>query len=510
MAGLLNRIRRFTDDAGRPTTLGFHVIGDAHTTTNPILGRGCTLTALQAVMIADAYGEHPGRPLQRAMSYEAACRAEVEPWFENALQVEALERGLPSDGSPARFAAETIGALFASGQGDPLLGRALAQYVNLLRTPTQIATDPAIVEALTERTGAAASPSTGGEGPTREELLLHLDRSATTVAPPSPPPVTTRQVAVEGASLRVIASGPADGPAVVLVHGFPELARSWQHQVTALASAGYRVLAADQRGCGGSTGPAEIEGYDIHHLIGDLLGLLDAEELERAAFVGHDWGAMVVSTLALLHPDRVTGVVTLSVPLLARGPASPLQLLSAAAGEGFFYMSYFQEPGVADAELDRDPADTFLRMFADPTDPPSEEVAEGSGLLARLPRSDRPPAWLGQEGLAVYVEEYTRTGFTPALNLYRNLDRNWETTADLDGAQVTVPTAFITGSRDQVNLMLPAQVMDGHVTDHRFTAYVEGAGHWVQQERPDEVNGLLLRFLRSLGSNGNETGREDR
>jgi pimeloyl-ACP methyl ester carboxylesterase len=324
--------------------------------------------------------------------------------------------------------------------------------------------------------------------------------------PTTHPSTRERRVATNGIELRVVEAGPDDGRPVVLCHGFPELAYSWRHQIPALADAGYRVLAPDQRGYGGSDRPDAIEDYDIHHLTGDLLGLLDDIGAEQAAFVGHDWGSIVVGSMALLHPERVAGVVAMSVPLLPRGPMGPVTLMRQLFGENFFYILYFQEPGVADADLGADPGETMTRMLAGLTLRPenaAEQIAglanpDGRGFVDRLPEVEELPAWLSRAELDHYIEVFSKTGFTGGINWYRNMDRNWETTPQLDGVHVTMPSAFITGSADPVNLMSPAAVMDGHVLDHRGNTIVDGAGHWVQQEAPDEVNAALLAFLGSL------------
>jgi pimeloyl-ACP methyl ester carboxylesterase len=323
--------------------------------------------------------------------------------------------------------------------------------------------------------------------------------------PTTHPSTVERRVSTNGIELHLVEAGPADGPTVVLCHGFPELAYSWRHQIPALADAGYHVLAPDQRGYGDSDRPEAIEDYDIHHLTDDLLGVLDDVGAEKAAFVGHDWGSMVVGQMALLHPERMTGVVAMSVPLLPRGPMSPIPLMRQVFGDSFFYILYFQEPGVADAELGADAGETMTRMLAglsvqvdDPADIAGLANPDGVGFVDRLPKPSALPDWLSQEELDHYIEVFTRTGFTGGINWYRNFDRNWETTPQLDGAHVTIPSAFITGSADPVNLMSPAAVMDGHVLDHRGNTIVEGAGHWVQQEAPDEVNAALLQFLGSL------------
>lgn len=310
-----------------------------------------------------------------------------------------------------------------------------------------------------------------------------------------------RTVSTNGIELHVVEAGEPDaGVAVVLVHGFPELSYSWRHQLPALAAAGHHVLAPDMRGYGRSSRPARIEDYDIAHLTGDLLGLLDDAGRERAVFVGHDWGALVVWSLALLHPERMAGVVGMSVPFLPRAPIPPTELMAKAFAGRFFYILYFQQPGPADADLGRDPATTMRRLLVDPGDPtaaldPARSADDGRGFVDRFPEPDRLPAWLGQDELGHYVAEFTRTGFTGGLNWYRNFDRNWELMAGVGDRNVTVPSLFIGGALDPVLVLNPPSVMDGRLDDHRGTVLVDGAGHWVQQEAPGEVNAALVSFV---------------
>src|SRR5262245_49375079 len=264
------------------------------------------------------------------------------------------------------------------------------------------------------------------------------------------------------------------GPLVILCHGFPELAYSWRHQMPALAAAGYHVVAPDQRGYGGSTRPAAIDAYDIHHLTGDLIGLLDHYGEDRAVFVGHDWGSMVVTDEALPHRDRTRAVVNMSVPFLARAPMSPITAMRNAFGdETFFYILYFQEPGVADAELGADPARTMRRLLASvrleegAMPDPSSFANDGRGFVERLPEPDGLPDWLSQQELDHYIAEFGRTGFTGGINWYRNFDRNWETTPELASAKCEVPSLFIGGAQDPVVMMTPPSVSHDALTDHR-------------------------------------------
>lgn len=315
--------------------------------------------------------------------------------------------------------------------------------------------------------------------------------------------MTTRRVATNGVELDVVDEGA--GPLVVLCHGFPELAYSWRHQVPALAAAGYRVLAPDQRGYGGSSHPEPVEAYDIVHLTGDLLGLLDELGEEKAVFVGHDWGAVVVWAMAQLHPERMHGVVGMSVPFVPHGEVPPVVGMRRGFGETFFYIVYFQEPGVADADLAADPARTMRRFMAGMSrrDDPGAAARMLSpygemGMVDRLPEAHGLPDWLSQDELDHYTAVFARTGFTGGLNWYRNLDRNWGLLEPVADRRVGIPALFLTGADDPVATWMPASIMDGWLTDLRGSVSLPGAGHWVQQERPAEVNEALLGFLSSL------------
>jgi pimeloyl-ACP methyl ester carboxylesterase len=312
---------------------------------------------------------------------------------------------------------------------------------------------------------------------------------------------TERLVETNGVRLRITEAGDPDGPVVVLAHGFPELAYSWRRQIPALAEAGYRVIAPDQRGYGGSSRPEAIEDYNIVALCGDIAGLLDGAGVERAVIVGHDWGSIVATTFPLLHPDRVAAVVAMSVPPIPRPPAPPTQIWRQVFGENFFYILYFQQPGVADAELGGDPARTMRRMIGGLR--PPEDQAAGlrmlrpgpEGFIDRLPEPEQLPGWITKDELDHYVGEFTRTGFTGPLNWYRNFDRNWELTEQTAAPTITAPTLFIAGTADPVLGFTSRDRMADVVSGPYRELLIEGAGHWVQQERPDEVNGALLEFL---------------
>lgn len=290
---------------------------------------------------------------------------------------------------------------------------------------------------------------------------------------------------VNGIELAVAEHGPADGPVVVLLHGFPELAFSWRHQIGPLASAGFRLLVPDLRGYGDSEAPSAVEEYAIDVLAQDVLGLLDHADAHQGTVIGHDWGADVAWKTAWLHPGRVRAVGGLSVPFAPRAPAPPLGLMREHFGEDF-YMVWFQAPGVAEAALERDVRRTLA----------TSRVWDAAWAADREEPST--PAFLTNAELQVYVDAFARTGFRGGLNYYRNLDRNWERTALVAERRITQPALFLTGERDPVRRFLPTAVMDGWVTDLRVSEVIPGAGHWLQQQAPELVTQHLLRWLESV------------
>jgi pimeloyl-ACP methyl ester carboxylesterase len=314
---------------------------------------------------------------------------------------------------------------------------------------------------------------------------------------------TGRLVETNGVQLRVIDAGDEGAPVVVLAHGFPELAYSWRHQIQPLAEAGYRVLAPDQRGYGGSSKPDAVDAYNVVELSADIVGLLDDVGAERAVIVGHDFGSVVAWTAPLLHPDRFAAVVGLSVPPVPRPRVPTTQAFRKVFGDNFFYILYFQEPGPADAELSRDPATTLRRMMG-PLSAPDEAAAlrmlqpGPQGFIDRIPEPGGLPDWISQDVFDHYVAEFTRTGFTPALNWYRCFDRNWELTATTPAATISVPSLFIGGGADPTLAYTPRNRVRDLVSGDYREVMIEGGGHWLQQERPAEVNETLLDFLSRL------------
>jgi pimeloyl-ACP methyl ester carboxylesterase len=312
---------------------------------------------------------------------------------------------------------------------------------------------------------------------------------------------------IETNGIRMHVAEEGTGPLVLLCHGFPESWYSWRHQISALAAAGYHAVAPDMRGYGQTDRPEPIEQYTQLHHVGDMVGVLDALGEKTAVIVGHDWGAPVAWNAALLRPDRFRAVAALSVPYPQRGPIQPTRALAHMAAGRFMYMLYFQTPGVAEAELERDPRDTIRRvLYSGCGDLPPERgwrvtSPDRSRFLEGLENPAVLPSWLTEADVDVYAGEFRRTGFRGGLNWYRNLDRTWELMAPWTGATVTVPALFVAGDRDMVITMARTALdrMPETVPNLRQSVILPGCGHWTQQERPAEVNALLLEFLAREG-----------
>jgi pimeloyl-ACP methyl ester carboxylesterase len=311
---------------------------------------------------------------------------------------------------------------------------------------------------------------------------------------------STRTVAANGIELFLREQG--EGPLVVLCHGWPELSYSWRHQIGAIADAGFHVVAPDMRGFGRSSAPAEIAAYSIFDTVGDMVALVAALGKTQAIIVGHDWGAPVAWHAALFRPDIFTAVAGLSVPPPFRGRGRPLQTLR-EAGVTNFYWQYFQTQGVAEAEFERDVGLTMRSVLAGRrlSDPSAGLfIQDGKGFLDNVSVDQPLPKWLGDDELAVFIEAYKTTGFRGGLNWYRNIDRNWELTAPWQDAQIRQPSLFIAGSRDPVitGLIGAKRVaeLERVLPNLKRKLIIDGAGHWIQQERPDEVNAALIAFIR--------------
>ncbi len=315
-----------------------------------------------------------------------------------------------------------------------------------------------------------------------------------------------RSQIVDAAGTRLHYVEAGDGPLVLLVHGFPESWYSWRHQLPALADAGYHAVAIDVLGYGRSSKPLEVDRYRMVRLVADNVGLVGALGEEQAVIVGHDWGAPIAWTSALLRPDLFAAVAGLSVPYSPPSEFRPLQTMRAMGGEEEFYIEYFQEPGRAEAEIEAD-VRGWLRDFmftasgdAPLPDPSAGTVAtipHGARMKDRFHRPDPMPEWLTDDDLDVYASEFEHTGFRGPLNRYRNVDRDWEDLAAWRGRPIDVPALFIGGDRDGPTIWGGPAIAAFETTLPKLhrSVILEGCGHWTQQERPDEVNAALIDFL---------------
>jgi pimeloyl-ACP methyl ester carboxylesterase len=295
-------------------------------------------------------------------------------------------------------------------------------------------------------------------------------------------------IPLNGVELEVFEAGREHRTPVVLCHGWPEHAFSWRHQMSALAAAGHHVIVPNQRGYGRSSRPDDVTAYDIEHLTGDLVALLDHFGYDTATFVGHDWGANVVWGLALLHPDRVDSVVNLALPYQERGEQPWIEMMEQVFGDDFYFVHFNRQPGVADAVLDAD-AHRFLRNLYR-TNVPLVAPEPGMAMID-LAQAEEPHGdpIMSDDELAVFVDAFDASGFTGSINWYRNLDRNWRLLADVDPI-VRVPALMIRGTQDTIPEF------------ERLSAFVPGVqeveldcGHWIQQELPDETTQLILDWL---------------
>lgn len=304
-----------------------------------------------------------------------------------------------------------------------------------------------------------------------------------------------------------------EGPLVLFCHGFPESSHAWRHQVPALAAAGFRAVAPDMRGYGATACPAGVDEYTVFHLVGDMVALLDALEAPTAIIVGNDWGATVAWQAAQMRPDRFRGVVAIGVPMMGRPPVPPTHIFP-QTDEAQFYTLYVQEPGLAEAELERDVRQTLrkilfaasgnagARQMGDRTPNPFGMISRRGGLLSALPDPEQLPDWLTAADLDAYVEAFAQSGFRGGLNYYRNLDRNWQLQAAFSGATVDIPALFLVGGRD-TGLSMPGMrdiidampVLVPRLTDRII---VPDGGHWLPQERPVPVNEAIIAFARHL------------
>jgi pimeloyl-ACP methyl ester carboxylesterase len=327
---------------------------------------------------------------------------------------------------------------------------------------------------------------------------------------------------VETNGIRMHVAEQGEGPLVLLCHGFPESWYSWRHQLSALAEAGYRAVAPDMRGYGETDKPEAIDQYTLLHLVGDMVGLLDALGADTAVIAGHDWGAPVAWHAALLRPDRFRGVIGLSVPYIPRGQTYTSRTLPRTK-DTVFYQEYFQTPGVAEAEFERDirfsVRSALYSYSGDAPVPEAAAVADGvgmvspqAGMLANAIDPARLPSWITEADVEVYIKQFTRSGYRGGLNWYRNRARNWESLAAFDGLPIAVPALYMAGDRDLVVAFEGmGKVIAGlaeSVPFLRRLIVLPGCGHWTQQERPQEVNSAIIDFLRSVRFTSSRTEDE--
>ncbi len=315
------------------------------------------------------------------------------------------------------------------------------------------------------------------------------------------PDITHRTIQTNGINMHIAEAG--EGPLVLLLHGWPESWYSWRHQLPALAAAGYHAVAPDVRGYGQSDKPHAIEAYSMKTLLADYLGLLDALGENTAVVVGHDWGAPMAWNSAALHPDRYRAVVGMSVPHLGRAPMKPTQLFKTVFGENWFYILYFQEPGVAETEFEADIPKTMRTILAGVAgfDTAAQAVAQkkkGDTFLTGINAPETLPGWLTEADVAFFANEFAASGFRGGLNRYRNMDRDWDELPELATATIKQPALFITGELDPVRAFAPADAMKPLVPGLKDMIVLPGAGHWIQQEKAADVNAALIAFLKEL------------
>jgi epoxide hydrolase A/B len=317
--------------------------------------------------------------------------------------------------------------------------------------------------------------------------------------------ISHRTVQTNGINMHIAEAG--EGPLVLLLHGFPELWYSWRHQLPALAEAGYHAVAPDIRGYGESDRPHEIEAYSMKNHVGDALGIVDALGEETAVIVGHDWGAPMAWNSAVLHPDRYRAVAALSVPFLPRSPMPPTQMFKSIFQNNFFYILYFQEPGVAEEEFESDVRKSMLMfMYGASAEGRSDPNVSGafmnkpadSKLFDGVVAPEKLPDWLTREDLDTYVKAFEASGFRGPLNRYRNMDADWKALPQLGGTTLQQPALYISGEKDPVATFAPMDPMKAAVPNLQKIVTVPDCGHWTQQEEPEHVNVELIEFLRTL------------
>jgi pimeloyl-ACP methyl ester carboxylesterase len=305
-----------------------------------------------------------------------------------------------------------------------------------------------------------------------------------------------RDTQIPAISLAVYEAGA--GPAVVMSHGFPELAYSWRHQVATLAESGFRAIAVDQRGYGASDCPASIEAYDLEHLTSDMVGVLDELGIEQAIFAGHDWGGFVAWAMPVLYPERTRGVIGVNTPNFPFPTTKFYRTL--VDGDDKMYILWFQEPGVAESFLDQRPRTVFEKLMRRGV-PREQAMAQAAkdGIYAnpflRIEALGTiGPELLSTDELDYYTRAYQRTGFRGGINWYRNIDRNAQRLPDVGTTKLDLPCLMITAEWDPALPPETAAHMPEICSDLEMHM-IEGCGHWTQQEKPEELGGLMRDWL---------------
>ncbi|MFJ7700866.1 alpha/beta fold hydrolase [Lysinibacillus fusiformis] len=300
---------------------------------------------------------------------------------------------------------------------------------------------------------------------------------------------TPTLISGNGVELEVFEAGQKNGgQPIVLCHGWPEHAFSWRHQVTPLVEAGYHVIIPNQRGYGKSSCPKEVTKYDIKHLTGDLVALLDHYQYKDAIFMGHDWGASVVWSMAFLHPERVNKMINLCLPYQVRGERPWIDFMEEAFGDDYYFVHFNKQPGVADAVLDENAAQFLRNLYR--KNVPSQGSVEGMEMI-NLAKATQPlgEPVMSDDDLSVYITAFNKTGFTPSINWYRNLNRNWNLLGDVSPI-LHQPTLMIYGEKD---IIPPLPNIKDFVPNIDIKSL--NTGHWIQEERPEELNQMILEWL---------------
>ena len=305
----------------------------------------------------------------------------------------------------------------------------------------------------------------------------------------SEPMPTATMIHTNGIELEVFQAGHGGVP-IVLCHGWPELAYSWRYQIPALVNAGYHCIVPNQRGYGGSSKPSDVNAYDIHHLTDDQNGLLDALGIDRAIYVGHDWGAIMLWQHALLNPDRVIGLANMSVPFKAREPSEPVAFWEKALGDDFYLVHFNRYPGVAARSFETDTKRVLTNLYRTKHWLDDKSLQPDGYSIVRSAETDnqRGELMLSEKDLMVFVDAFEKGGFVAPCNWYRNFTRNWETMGHVKQI-IELPCLMLYGDYD----MVPKVDMTHTVLDLEINNLA--CGHWIQQEEQEQTKQILLDWL---------------